>query len=198
MTAEVSANPTDDPGFIDWLNTLLRSVLREQSHREVWLIRIDNWFGGRWVQFSGMGIVDYEFPAFMGEYDAALDEFRQDKLTFPPFSPNRVLEQRLFVRQGSEYCEDRSAAPPHPTAKRRSERNLHRRVQDFRRSAFFLWYSSKTLANGRGSVMVYSIEDTHVTTWFASLIRNSHWDVNAVKGTSRDYVERLVATDSTS
>ena len=46
--------------------------------------------------------------------------------------------------------------------------------------------------------MVYSIEDTHVTTWFASLIRNSHWDVNAVKGTSRDYVERLVATDSTS
>jgi hypothetical protein len=196
VTVQVSAGRTDDPDFVDLLNSLLRGVLAAWAPREIWIIQIDNWFDHRWLEFSGKGIVDFQFPAFMGRYDAALDEFHQDKVTFPPFAPNRVLGQWSYVRDGSEYKEVPLPALPHATEKRRSERNLHRRVQDFSPSACFLWYSGNTLSNGRGSVMVYTVEAKEVNTWFAAFYRDNRWRLQATKGAGREYVERLCATRS--
>ena len=84
--------------------------------------------------------------AFTGRYDAALDEFYQDKTTFPPFAPDRVLGQWSYVRVGSEYKEIPLPHLPHPTENRRSEMNLQRRVQDCGPSACFLWYTSNTVS----------------------------------------------------
>jgi hypothetical protein len=197
VTVQVSVGHTDDPDFVDLLNSLLQGLLAGCAPREVWIIRIDNWFDQKWLEFSGKGIVAFEFPAFMDRYDAALDEFHQDKVTFPPFAPNRVLGQWSYVRDGSEYKEVPLPALPHSTEKRRSERNLHRRVQHFSPSVCFVWYSSNTLSNGRGSVMVYTVEAEQVNTWFAAFNRDTQWRLQATKGANREYVERLCATRST-
>jgi hypothetical protein len=196
VTVQVSVGHTDDPDFVDLLNSLLRGVLAACAPKEVWIIQIDNWFDHRWLEFSGIGVVDFQFHGLMGRYDAALDEFHQDKVTFPPFAPNKVLGQWSYVGDGSEYKEVPLPALPHATEKRRSKRNLHRRVQDFSPSACFLWYSSNTVSNGRGSVMVYTVEAEQVNTWFAAFNRDNRWRLQATKGAGREYVERLCATRS--
>jgi hypothetical protein len=192
MPLDVAPGTTDDPEFISLLNNLLRGLIKRDNPQELWMIQIDNWFDHKWLRFSGIGKVPFRFPAFMKREDGALDEFYQDRVTFPPFTPNRVLGQWSFVRAGDHYTEAPLRVLPHPCQKQPSETNLHRRVQDFSASACFVWYSAKTLANGRGSVMVYAIAGDRVETWFAAFGRKQEWKLNATKGTSRDDVQQLL------
>src|SRR6185437_17047648 len=100
MTIKIAAGETDDPYFIELLNRLTSGLIHRSVPAALWIIQIDNWFDHKWLRFSGIGTVDYQFPAFMNRYDAALDEFYQDKVTFPPFTPNRVIGQWSFIRVG--------------------------------------------------------------------------------------------------
>jgi hypothetical protein len=194
MPLEVATGTTDDPQFISLLNNLLRGLTEKEAYQELWIIQIDNWFDHKWLRFSGIGKVPFRFPAFMKRDDGALDEFYQEKVTFPPFTPNRVLGQWSFVRVDEHYTEAPLRVLPHPCEKQPSETNLHRRVQEFSGSACFVWYSARTLANGRGSVMVYTIAADRVETWFAALDRKPGWKLNATKGASRDDAQQLLNT----
>ncbi len=78
--------------------------------------------------------------------------------------------------------------------KQRSETNLQRRVDGFSRDGCFVWYSSKTRANGRASVMVYAVVQDGVEAWFAAFKRGQSWRLQATKGASRDDVEKLLTT----
>ena len=139
--------------------------------QELWIIQIDNWFDHKWLRFSGIGSVHFKFPAYMNRIDAALDEFYQDKVTFPPFTPNRIVSQWSFLRVDAHYVEAPLTTVPHRSEKQPSEANLHRRVQDSSRSACFVWYSGNTLANGRGSIMVYNLLADQLECWFAAFNR---------------------------
>src|SRR5581483_2560391 len=114
----------------------------------------------------------------------------------PTLCSKQSLGEWSYVKDGSDY----KAAPlpplPHSTEKRRSERNLHRRVQDFSPSVCFVWYSSNTLSNARGSVIVYTVEAGQVNTWFAAFHWDTQWRLQATKGANREYVQRLCATRS--
>src|SRR5216110_3200259 len=103
MSPQVSAGQTDDPEFIATLNCVVSKLTGRGTPEELWIIQIDNWFDHKWLRFSGIGNVDFQFPAFMNRSDEALSELYQDKLTFPPFTPNRVLGQWSFVRIGNDY-----------------------------------------------------------------------------------------------
>jgi hypothetical protein len=195
MPVQVAAGETDDPQFIMLLNSLLRGLIEDDTPQELWIIQIDNWFDHKWLRFSGIGTVDFQFPAFMNRYDAALDEFYQDKMTFPPFTPNRVLGQWSYVRTDDHYAEAPLRVLPHPSEKQPSEANLHRRVEDFSRSACFVWYSAKTLANGRASVMVYKVVANRIEAWFAAFNRQQGWKLLATKGASRDDVQQFLNHD---
>jgi hypothetical protein len=194
MPTHIAVGETDDPQFIKLLNALLRGLIKEEAPQEVWIVQIDNWFDQKWLRFSGIGTIDFQFPVFMDRYDAALKEFYQDKVTFPPFSPNRVLAQWSFVRVGDHYEEAPLRTLVHHSVRQPSETNLHRRIQDFSRSACFIWYSAKTLVNGKGSAMVYSVAGDRVETWFAALNRRQAWELSATKGASRENVWRLFNT----
>jgi hypothetical protein len=194
MPIQVAAGETDDPQFITLLNSLVHGLLKAATPQELWIIQIDNWFDHKWLRFSGIGTVDFKFPGFMNRYDGALDEFYQDKLTFPPFTPNRVLGQWSFARVEDHYVEVALRALPHPSEKQPSEANLHRRVDAFSRSACFVWYSAKTVANGRASVMVYSVAGDQVEAWFAAFDREQAWKLHATKGASREDVQQLLNT----
>ncbi len=194
MPIKVAAGETDDPQFITLLNSLVGGLIEEDAPQELWIIQIDNWFDHKWLRFSGIGTVDFQFPAFMNRYDGALDEFYQDKVTFPPFTPNRILGQWSFVRVNDDYSEEPLRLLPHPSKKQPSVTNLNRRVASFSRSACFIWYSAKTLANGKASVMVYSAAGDRVEAWFAAFNRHQGWKLQATKGTAREDVQQLLNT----
>jgi hypothetical protein len=193
MLMKIEVGETDDPYFIALLDSLVSGLVRRKAPEGLWIIQIDNWFDHKWLRFSGIGTVDFQFPRFMNRYDAALDEFHQDKVTFPPFSPNRVVAQWSFARVGDDYVEVPSQVP-HRSEKHPSEANLQRRVQGFSRSASFVWYSAKTVANGRGSVMVYNARADGVECWFAAFSRQETWKLYATKGVRREEVEDMLST----
>lgn len=195
MLMKIEVGETDDPYFIALLDSLVSGLVKRETPEGLWIIQIDNWFDHKWLRFSGIGTVDFRFPAFMNRYDAALDEFYQDKVTFPPFTPNRVLAQWTFARVGDNYVEVPSQVP-HRSEKQASQTNLQRRVEEFSRSASYVWYSAKTVANGRGSIMVYNVAADGVKCWFAAFSRQETWKLHATKGVSREEVEDLLRTSS--
>jgi len=107
-----------------------------------------------------------------------------------------VLGQWSYIRIGDDYREAPFPALPHSSKRQHSPMNLQRRIQDLNRSACFVWYSAKTVANGRASVMIYNIGAKRVECWFAAFNRRDGWKVQQTKGVSRDDVERLVEVSS--
>ena len=197
MAAHITVGEADDPRFIELLNCVLRGVIESSKPEQVWLIHIDNWFDDKWLHFSGIGVVDFPLPAHgIGDY-GALDEFNQEKVTFPPFTPNRVLGQWSYVRKGDDhYAEVPLARLPHPTERKRSGGNLQRRVQDFTESGAFIWYSANSVANGRGSLMVYAVNHGKVESWFASFVRKEDWKLHSTKGVSRAVLQQFLNRSS--
>src|SRR5215831_8347025 len=129
MPIEMLARETDDPGFIEMLNSILRGLIADHTPEQFWVIQIDNWFDHKWLGFSGMGLNASNIP--LSRYDTVKAESYQEKVTFPPFTPNRVLGQFSFVRVSDGYIESALPALPHGDKRKHSEENLRRRIQDF-------------------------------------------------------------------
>ena len=84
-----------------------------------------------------MGAIASDIPT--PGYETVKAESYQEKVTFPPFTPNRVSSQWSYVRLGDDYLESPPPVLPHNTERQHSETNLRRRIQDFSRSACFVW-----------------------------------------------------------
>lgn len=187
MIDGIPVQDSDDPVFLAALNALLADLVAAYRPGEVHLIRIDRWFDHKWLKFSGKGRVAFDgWPRF----DTALDVFWREKLTFPPFTPNRVLEQISFERVDDAYRPMRDARAVHRPARSHSAKNLHRRVADFTQSGLFVWFSSDTAELEHASLMSYAIEGDSAQTWFASFRRKGDcWTVHRVKGVDEAQVQ---------
>lgn len=184
---------------LDCLNALLNALLAQQTPGQLWVIQIDNWFDHKWLRYSGSGSVSASklFPtdwtsSFMDRLTSVKEQFWRDKVTFPPFAPDRISAQWSFLRTGGGYIEVALPKLPHSKSRRRSHTNLNRRVEDFVQSASFVWYSGNTLKNGRGSAMVYSIGPGKSVCWFAAFGRKSGWMLERTKGIDKEQVSRLL------
>lgn len=168
----MSAGKTDDPGFIQLLNSILGELVAEHAPEEFWVIQIDNWFDHKWLRFT---------------WGSLESESLKEGAKFPSFTPNRVTAQFSFVRVGSSYVESALPVLPHRTQQKRGEVKLQRRIRDFTRSGCFLWYSGNTVTNGKGSVMVYVVAADQVDCWFGAFNRQQEeWKLQATKGVGRD------------
>ena len=195
MKIEIPTNASDDAKFVELVVRLISELVNSTSPEQVFFIKIDNWFDHKWLKFSGKGRVGF---GFFGDYlidmDTALDEFRQDQITFPPFSPKRVVEQYYFLRgHNGNYAFPKRAPLVHQRILRPSSENLHKRVVDFAGSALFVWLSSNTEANGRGSFMVYQVRDNQVETWYVNMARaEGQWRLLKTKGIAATQVQSLI------
>jgi hypothetical protein len=184
---------SDDPAFLACVDRIISGIVARSQPEEVYVVRIDNWFDHKWLTFSGKGVVFFDFGGLRFRDDVALDEFHMDQITFPPFNMNRVRTQSYFCKTTKGYYEEQSPAHLiHRAEQGHSAANLTRRVVDLSKSAVFLWFSSETAKNGRGSLMVYSVREGDVLAWFASFRRDTEWRLLRVKGASREDVNRLL------
>src|SRR5271165_3435238 len=127
----ISNLPGDDPRFTDLVGRAVAGEVDAQTALGLFIIRIDNWFDHRWLNFSGKGRVAYG-PTGIPSYDpdTALDEFHRQgtKTTFPPFNPNRVITQDFYRRGATSYALEEDGPWVHSAAKERSSANLRRRI----------------------------------------------------------------------
>ena len=194
MGTKIEAGHADDPKFIELLNSVVRGVLLRSAPKELFVVQIDNWFDHKWLGFSGYGSVHFQFPAIMRRQDAAKHAFHQKNVTFPPFTPMRIVSQRHFGRVSGHYSETSTRRWPHSMQRQRSKLNLQKRIADVYSSACFVWYSSNSLTNGKASIMVYTAISGEVETWFAAFNRDDDWKVKMAKGESKGHVQDLLNT----
>src|SRR3954454_14461105 len=122
MAPETSAEPDDDPAFLACVDRIIAGLVERHGTKEVYLVRIANWFDHKWLRFSGIGRV----PFYGLSIHTALDEFRQEQITFPPFTPNRVVTQHYFCRTTrADFEEQAPAHLVHPVDREHSSKNLH-------------------------------------------------------------------------
>jgi len=191
---ELPRDPNDDPDFVGLVSRACSAELETKAAQEVFLVRIDNWFDAKWLNFSGKARVAFGWHTGMSySPDTALDEFRQSKKTFPPFSPNRVIAEYCFIRdEDGTYSPCVGPLLIHSPVRARSSRNLHRRIATFSGSSLFVWFSSKTKINGRGSLMIYRANGTRVTSWYSSFSKENEWRLLRTEGIGREQLRTWI------
>jgi hypothetical protein len=189
MLPQTLQEPRDDPAFLAAVDRIIASLVMRDLPEDVYLVPIANWFDHKWLRYSGYGAVPYHGLSI----HVVKGEHRQDKLTFPPFTPSRVVAQYRFCRlAGGGYQEQAMPHLIHPRQRQPSSTNLHRRVADFSRSALFVWYSSGSAASERGSLLVYSARDGDAVGWYAGFRSRPDWRLDQVKGVDRNAVVSLM------
>jgi hypothetical protein len=185
----VSTQQGDSAEFMGKACGLALGVARDYEPARLYVIRIDNWFGPKWMHFAG------KFTAGKG---AAIG-VHKTRLHVPPFVPSRVMGQRVFV--GPDYEETAAAAPLHIVCS--SKQALSRRIADVDNDAAFLWFSGESEAQKRGSVMVYLPDAFDLTAprrgklgrngafYVGFSQRDEAWDPAMLRGVSRSELAHL-------
>jgi hypothetical protein len=137
----VSTQPGDSGEFVEKARALVVGVARDYQPARLYVIRIDNWFGPKWMHFAGKFSAGKHF--YLGVH--------KTRLHVPPFVPHRVIGQRVFV--GPDYEETVVTPPLHVECP--SKEALLRRIEDIDNNAAFVWFSGASEEQKRGAAMVY-------------------------------------------
>jgi hypothetical protein len=82
MVRYTKSEATDDPEYLDWVEATVVGVEEAIKTEQTYVVKIDNWFGKRWLGFSGKAL-------------GALG-VRKKKLTLPPSSPHGWYPASVF------------------------------------------------------------------------------------------------------
>jgi hypothetical protein len=170
----IASGPTDASEFITAVNQVVEGLLRQYAPKSLILVQIDNWFGPRWLGFSGK---------VMGAFGVSLGT-----LTIPPFVPNRVLSQRKF--SSPSYDEENSGKPLHKTMS--STTAMGRKASEVAPGQILIWYSGNSDNTGRGSLMAYIPEGDSYRSWYAQWEYSKSWQLAQTKGVESSELLRLM------
>ena len=157
----------DDPQFLARGEAVAARVAA-LCPRQIYIVRIDNWFSKRWVGFAGKVL------------GAAGVSFRED-LVIPPFVPNRVVDQICYeLTTAGEYA---AVGPGIAIHQRQSSAdNLRRKVATLFPNAALIWFSSNSQTNMRGAILAYVPCLQGHEAWFAELRRDHEWRLSQSLG----------------
>jgi hypothetical protein len=162
---EIQTEDGDSPLFIAQVQAVVRGIAARHTPSELVLVKIDNWFGPRWLKFSGK---------LLGLFGVWWQE-----LTVPPFVPNRVVWERRFRLPS---CMEVKTSRPLHIATRLSSAEASRRVSDVEPGIPLIWFCGGSEINGRAAIMAYvPVADTY-WTWYAGWSCNGSWKADALKG----------------
>ena len=106
------------------VDRIIDSIVSLSHPPELFVIRIKNWFDHKWFRFSGIGRVEFKGGS---RIHTAIEGLWQEKLTFPPFTPARVLSECYFCWTTKNYYEEQPAPGLiHDKKRKHSAANLHR------------------------------------------------------------------------
>ena len=162
----------DAPEFIAEIRPILNGVLRSAAPLDFFLIKIDGWFGPNWLAFSGKVL------GLLGVWNKPL--------RVPPFVPSRVISQRVFSRP--DYENESLRVPLH--RKMKSGFAVQRHMAREAGGAVLAWYSSDSIKNGRGSLMVYMPGEEY-WFWYAGWEKSGTWHIVYTKEISTQQLARF-------
>ena len=173
----------DAPDFVRQVEQVANGVIRLHAPETLVLIKIDNFFGSKWLGFSGkaLGAIGVWFNP---SYHPA------NIVRIPPFVPNRVVSQQRF--SAPTYEEIDCGKPIHKRMPSRVA--LNRTVATAAPKSALVWYSGESKVTGRGAVMAYVPAGDSYRLWYAALETGESWSVTETLDIKR---ERLGEPDGT-
>jgi hypothetical protein len=172
----------DAPDFVRQVEQVANGVIRRQAPDTLVLIKIDNFFGSKWLGFSGkvLGAVGvWHNPSY----------HPANNVRIPPFVPNRVVSQRRV--SGPAYGESMVAS--------RSIRGgtaLKRMAATEAPKSALVWYSGESESTGRGAVMAYVPAGDSYWLWYAASETGESWSVTETLDVKRDDLASLIEQGS--
>ena len=121
----IKAENGDALEFIDIVNTLMKNFVFQHSIKEIVFVKIKNWFDHKWLNYSGKTVVDYDFGGLKGFTDASLNSVWRDKISIPPFNPNRVIYSKFIIQVNTGNKKIKKAIQRY----RSSNANIHNRIE---------------------------------------------------------------------
>lgn len=186
LDQEIKIESGDANDFIIDLNKIVGKLIDKKEVNEVCLIRIKNWFDHKWLNYSGKSVV--EFRGGAGLIDSSLNNEWREKITVPPFNPNRVLSELFFRIEPTHN----KLFEKNLHKKKESNGNIHNRISAYTKSGMFVWYSSNTEINQKGSLMIYIVQDDNIKTFYVSFVNNNGWKINQTKNISATELENIL------
>ncbi len=165
MRTLITCNETDDSGFIAGVGKILADKIYEFNPGELFITYVNNWFDSKWLKFSGTKLHEVSI-------------WKLVEVTVPPFNPNRIIFSKTFIKTKNGFdLTNPDNQNLHVIQK--SSANLNRKITDISQNGLFVWYSSNTKLNNKGSVLIYITgKDECITFNFDfSLGINSTWRV---------------------
>ena len=178
--------------FVDFINKIVSMLVFQYGIKEIRYIKIDNWFDHKWLDYSGKAVVHFDFGGlkkFDDRNNSALENKWKEKITVPPFHPNRVIYEHYFRKvpiknKIFEY---------HIHNEINSNDNIHNRIDRYTSNGLFVWFSSNTEINQKGSLMIYRVQEDEIQTWYATFENKESWQLTRTKGIGfhelRQYIE---------
>lgn len=183
----------DSVEFIRFVNAIMESIYFDSDVDDVVFVKIKNWFDHKWLDYSGKTIVP---KPYVGGLDTgreeALDNSWLEETTIPPFNPKRVIYSKFF--RSARSCNEKVTRAIH--IHQRSTENRQRYVHEYTENGLLVWFSSDTIKNGRGSLMVYLSKNGVVQNWYAGFVNSGGWEVSKVKGINADKIRKMIGHET--
>jgi len=178
----ITPTSDDDPRFLVLARRVIASSLRRARLASVFIVRIDHWFDHKWF-------------AFAGKLYGALAFHKPQRLTIPPFIPDRVVSEDVFTLDVAGGAYRKSRAPSLHRYQHSGE-NLSRFIGHVSESGLFVWFSGGTSQSEHGSLMVYSTYGETRHGWYASFRLGEDWRLYKVEGLSRAELMSMIGSGS--
>ncbi len=171
----------DDAGYLKMVASIVTALTESGNSQEFYVVRVDNWFGSKWLTFSG------KMLGLVGVW--------KSQITLPPFVPNRIVEEKRAKRLkgGAGFAEDVVSQHVHRTVP--SSEATKRRIAVEFPDTTFVWFSGNTEVNGKGCVMAYIPNQEQYWCWYAELSSRNNWEPSLLKGISRSEFHQLLGLE---
>jgi len=181
---EFHKSELDDKCFLTKIESLTNELVKDLVPEEVFVIKVDNWFDKKWLNFTGKVL-------------GALGTWNYDsEARIPPFSTNRIIKTTHYkVDKLGNYFQTNQKKEIHQ--KQSAEKNSNNRIVNISDSAIFIWFSSNTLKNEHGSLMVYSIQNNDCQSFYVGLKQLNNWKITSCLGINKKVIEFYLSRNET-
>lgn len=172
----LQTDETDATEFVDHVAAVIRGAAFHYACRDLYIIKINNWFGRRWLGFS------HKFLGGAGVHS------RRD-FVIPPFTPARVVSTSLFRQSAGsdEYLPAEIERPIH--IDQMASMNWSRRVRKELPGAVLFWWSAGSRLNRKGSLMCYYPGSDGYEGWYAGFAETETWRISETAGITPELLQ---------